>query len=331
MSDEGRAPAPAPASNSGPSSTIPVNPPFTDKPSASPAQHGLPASVRAGLVFAFIAYFLWGMMPLYLRALSHVPPFEIVAHRIVWSIVFGAVLIWARGQGAEVRVAFTHGRTLLALALAAIFISLNWLIYVWAVMEARILESSLGYFINPLMYVAAGVFVLKEKLRTTQTVAVGIASLGVLVLTVGLGTLPWVALVLAALFTGYGYIRKTVPVGAMPGLFVETALLGPFALAYLAFLMVSGSMVFTTLDWKTDGLLLLAGPVTVMPLLLFALSARRLTMVTIGLTQYLGPTLQFVFALYFGEPFTVYHAVCFGLIWTALVIFSVDAWRHRPR
>ncbi|MEO1675940.1 MAG: EamA family transporter RarD [Pseudomonadota bacterium] len=295
------------------------------------AAGGLPASVRAGLVFAFIAYFLWGMMPLYLRAISHVPPLEIVAHRVVWSILFGAALIWARGQMGEVKAAFRHSGTLRALAHAAIFISLNWLIYVWAVMEARILESSLGYFINPLMYVAAGVFVLKEKLRPIQTIAVGIASLGVLVLTVGLGTLPWVALVLAALFTGYGYIRKTVPVGAMPGLFVETVLLGPFALAYLAFLAVSGTMVFTHLDWQTDVLLLLAGPVTVMPLLLFALSARRLTMVTVGLTQYLGPTLQFGFALYFGETFTIYHAVCFGLIWTALAIFSVDAWKHRPR
>jgi len=302
-----------------------------NKPSPQTVPKTSADTVREGLCYAILAYFLWGLMPPYLKAIGHVSAIEIVAHRILWSIPFGAILISWRRQWSEVYSALTTPRTLFVLAIAAIFISLNWLIYVWAVHQERVLEASLGYFINPLMYVAAGVFILGEKLRKMQTVAVIIASIGVLVLAIGGGKLPWVALILAALFTGYGYIRKVTPVGAMPGLFIETVLLGPFALVYLVMIGFSGVLVFINLNPTTDLLLVLAGPITVMPLLFFALSARRLTMITVGLTQYLGPTMQFFFGIYYGEPFTLYHAICFGMIWVALAIFTVDAFRHHVK
>lgn len=299
---------------------------------ATPGQQSdaVTTDVRDGLIFAMIAYSLWGLMPVYLKMIGHVQAGEIVAHRIIWAIPFGAILIAARNQWSEVRAALFTPKVLGILTLAAIFISLNWLIYVWAVAQERVLEASLGYFINPLMYVAAGVFVIGEKLRRLQTVAVAIATFGVLVLTFFGGAFPWVALLLAALFTGYGYIRKITPVGAMPGLFVETVLLGPFALIFLLVAAGNSTLAFANIDRPTDFLLILAGPVTVLPLLFFALSARRLTMITIGLTQYLGPTMQFIFAIYYGEAFTIYHAICFGMIWFALAIFSWDAWANRP-
>ncbi len=281
--------------------------------------------MRDGLIYAVIAYTLWGMMPLYLKQVETVSSVEIVAHRVIWSIVFGAILIAARKQSGDVLRALKTPKIVFVLFLAAIFISLNWLIYVWAVSEERVLEASLGYFINPLMYVAAGVLVLRETLNRSQIIAIAIACIGVLILTVGLGKFPWVSVVLALLFTGYGYIRKTTDIRAMPGLFVETVLLAPIALIYLLFLWNSGTLTFASGAHTIDFYLILAGPVTVMPLLLFSLSARRLTMVIIGITQYIGPTLQFCFGIYFGEKFTPYHGVAFGLIWIALAIFTWDA------
>jgi len=296
---------------------------------ADPAS-GLTPSVRAGLFYAVCAYTLWGMMPVYLKAVSAIPALEIVAHRIVWSVPFGAVLITVRSQWREVSRALTNSRVLMVLAIAAVCISLNWLIYVWAVTHDRILEASLGYYINPLMYVAAGVLILKETLYPLQRLAVGLAGAGVLVLTIAAGVFPWISLALAALFTGYGYIRKTAAVGAMPGLFIETLLLSPVSLIYLISLGTSGSFGFGQNNPGTDLLLILAGPVTVLPLLCFALGARRLTLVTIGIVQYIGPTLQFFFGLYYGEPFSFAHGVCFGLIWIALGVFSWDT-VHRNR
>ncbi len=285
------------------------------------------AEIRLGLITGVVAYTLWGLFPLYLKLLSEVSALEILSHRIFWSVPFGAVLILLRKQWREVVTALKTPRVVFILAVAALAISSNWLIYVWAVINDRILEASLGYYINPLMYVAAGVFVLGEKLRRAQIVALGLAAAGVLVMTFGAGVFPWVSIVLAVLFTAYGYIRKTTPVGAMPGLFIETSLLAPIAAVYVFSLMISGEAVFQAGDFGMDFLLMLAGPVTVIPLVLFALSARRLTLTTLGFMQYIGPTLQFILGLYYGEAFTPYHAVCFGLIWTGLVIFSLDAVR----
>lgn len=285
------------------------------------------SEIRLGLITGVLAYSLWGAFPVYLKALDDVSAFEILAHRVFWSVPFGALLIAYRKQWREVVTAITTPRVLALLALAALAISFNWLIYVWAVIHDRILEASLGYYINPLMYVAAGVFILREKLRPAQIVSVGLAGTGVLVMTFGAGVFPWISIALAILFTIYGYVRKTTPVGAMPGLFVETSLLSPFALIFAFWLMSTGGAVFLNQSAGKDMLLLLAGPVTVIPLLMFALSARRLTLVTIGFLQYIGPTFQFMLGLYYGESFTLYHATCFGLIWTGLAIFSIDAVR----
>jgi chloramphenicol-sensitive protein RarD len=284
-------------------------------------------AVRDGLVFGVIAYTLWGLFPIYLKAVGDASALEILAHRILWSVPFGAVLIALRKQWGEVKTALATPRVLGLLAISALAISFNWLIYVWAVINDHVLEASLGYYINPLMYVATGVFILGERLRLAQIIAVCLATIGVLVLTLGAGVFPWVSLVLAVLFTLYGFLRKTTPVGAMPGLFVETTLLSPIALVYLVWLMTSGGAVFLTKSTSMDTLLVLAGPVTVVPLVLFALSARRLRLSTIGFLQYIGPTLQLALGLYYGETFTWAHGVCFGLIWTALAIFSIDAAR----
>lgn len=281
--------------------------------------------IRLGLITAIAAYTFWGLFPLYLKLLSEVAALEILAHRIFWSVPFGAVLILMRKQWGEVYKAIRSPRVVGFLLIAALAIASNWLIYVWAVINDRILEASLGYYINPLMYVAAGVFVLGERLRSAQIIAVALASTGVLVLTFGAGVFPWVSLLLAVLFTAYGYIRKTTPVGAMPGLFIETSLLAPFAMIFVLTLMNTGAATFQAQGLGMDIILMLAGPVTVIPLVLFALSTRRLTLTTVGLLQYIGPTLQFILGLYYGEAFTLFHAVSFGLIWIALAIFSLDA------
>lgn len=293
------------------------------------AAHQRAGEVRYGLIAGVGAYTLWGLFPLYLKLLSDVSALEILAHRIFWSVPFGALLIALRSQWREVANALRSPRVLLLLAISAIAISGNWLIYVWAVISDRILEASLGYYINPLMYVAVGVFVLGEKMRPAQIVAIAMAALGVLILTFGAGVFPWVSLALAVLFTVYGYLRKTTPVGAMPGLFIETSLLAPFAAIYMFFLLNAGDAVFLDQSSGKDLLLLLAGPVTVIPLVLFALSARRLRLITLGFLQYIGPTLQFILGLYFGETFTIFHALCFALIWLSLAIFSIDASRAR--
>ena len=291
------------------------------------AEHTKDQAVRIGLLAGIGAYTLWGVFPVYLKALSEVSALEILAHRILWSVPFAALLLSLRKQWKEVGAAFKSPRVLLMLSISALAISCNWLIYVWAVINDRVLEASLGYYINPLMYVAAGVLVMGEKLRRAQIIAVILAAAGVAVLTFGVGVFPWVSIALAVLFTMYGYIRKTTNVGALPGLFVETTLLSPLALAYLAWLLSAGTAIFLNQSAGMDMLLILAGPVTVIPLVLFALSARRLKLSTLGFLQYIGPTLQFFLGVYYGEPFTTAHAICFGLIWTALAIFSFDAAR----
>lgn len=283
------------------------------------------AAARSGVVLGLIAYTLWGVFPVYFKWIETVAPTEVLVHRVVWAVPFGALIIFARRQWQEVRGAFLDRSMLAWLALAALCISTNWLIYIWAVQHERIFESSLGYYINPLMYVAIGVVLLGERLRVLQKVAVGLAFFGVAYLTISGGIFPWVALSLAALFTAYGVIRKQVAIGAMPGLFVETSLLFPFGLAWLLILMTGQNASFGAGDTGLSLLLMMGGPVTVIPLLLFAISARRLTLTTIGFMQFLAPTLQFCTGLYYGETLTPAHLVCFGFIWVAVAFFSYDA------
>lgn len=211
------------------------------------------------------------------------------------------------------------------LVLSALFIAANWLIYIWAIQDERIFETSLGYYINPLFYMLVGVVFLGERLRRLQAVAVVLATIGVMVLTISGGTLPLVALSLAATFTTYGVIRKKVVIGGMPGLFVETLLLSPFAIAWFWWIAMSGQAVFINGDASITFWLAMAGPITALPLLCFALAARRLPLTTIGFMQFLAPTLQFCTGIYYGEQLTRAHLICFGCIWLAVAFFSFDA------
>lgn len=276
---------------------------------------------RDGLVAALLAYTLWGVLPVYFKIVAEVAALELLAHRIIWAVPFGALLIGLRHQFGEVRAALSDRRRLGWLVLSAMFIAVNWLLYIYAVQTDRIAEASLGYYINPLVYVLVGVVFFRERLGALRGAALASAAIGVGVLTVSGGQFPLIALTLAVSFTIYGVIRKQVAVGAMPGLFVETLVLFPAALAYLGYVVHSGAAAFDTDAPGLLALLLLAGPVTVVPLLFFAIAARRLHLTTLGFLQFLAPTMQFAMAVYYGEPLTPAHWICFALIWLAAALF----------
>ena len=268
---------------------------------------------RDGVIAALICYLIWGLLPIYFVFVSAVAPLEVLLHRIVWAVPFGAVIIFSRRQWPEVRRALTHRAMLSWLAVAALFIAINWYVYIYAIQNNQIFQGSLGYYINPLVYVLIGVIFLGERLRALQIAAVVIAAIGVLVLTFSGGQFPTIALTLAFSFSVYGVIRKRIVIGAMPGLFVETILLLPIAMAWLGWLVYSGQSSFGSAGVGMKALLLIAGPITVVPLLFFALAARRLPLSTIGFMQFLAPTLQFCVGLYYGEQLSVAHMICFGL------------------
>ena len=283
------------------------------------------------MLAALIAYVLWGVFPIYFKLVQAVPPTEVLAHRIIWAVPFGALILYLRRQWPEFRQAFAAPMTLFWLALAALAISANWFIYIWAVQQEEVLQASLGYYINPLMYVLVGVVFLKERLRGPQIVSVLLAAIGVSFLTVKGGQFPLVAVSLALLFTLYGVIRKQVAIGAMPGLFIETLLLFPFAMAWLIWLLMAQQAEFGRGGPEISLLLIVAGPLTVVPLLLFAIAARRLTLTVIGFMQFIAPTLQFIVGIFYGEVLTTAHLVCFSCIWAAVAIFSIDAFYQQKR
>ena len=282
-------------------------------------------SAREGVIIGLLAYTMWGLFPVYFKILDSVNPTEMLAHRVLWAVPFGALIISWRRQWPEIRQVLTDKTTLGWLCLAALAISVNWLIYIWAVQNEQIFETSLGYYINPLMYVLAGVVLLGERLRRLQLFAVVLAFVGVMILTISGGELPWVSISLALLFTLYGTIRKQIAVGAMPGLFIETMMLLPFALIWMLWLLANSQASFASGDLTISSLLILAGPITVLPLLCFAVAARRLPLTTIGFIQFLAPTLQLGIGIYYGEHLTTAHLFCFGFIWAAVAFFSVDA------
>ncbi len=286
------------------------------------------ARQRNGVIAGLLAFGMWGFLPIYFKLLGEVAASEILAHRILWAVPFGALIIAARHQWPAVRRALVTPRTAGLLALAALFIAINWLVYVWAVQHAQIFQASLGYYINPLLYVLIGVLLFGERLRPLQTAAVISATLGVAVLTISGGQFPAIAMTLAVSFTIYGVIRKQAEVGAMPGLFIETLILSPFAFGWLAWLTQQGQAVFAAESVSLDLALALAGPITVLPLLCFALAARRVALSTIGFMQFIAPTLQFLVGLAYGERLTLAHAICFGCIWAGVLSFSYDAWRR---
>lgn len=285
------------------------------------------SDARDGVIAGLIAYSLWGILPIYFKLVGSVSAEEILVHRVIWAVPFGALIIHFRAQWSEVWRVLTHRNMLLWLATAAFFVAINWYIYIIAVQREQVFQASLGYYINPLLYVLVGVLFLGEKLRAGQGVAVALAAIGVLVLTFSGGELPVIALALGFSFTVYGVIRKKIVVGGMPGLFVETLILLPIALLGMAWIFNSGQAAFAYEGPGITGLLLLAGPVTVIPLLCFALAARRVKLTTLGFMQFLAPTLQFCMGLYYGEVLTTAHLICFGCIWTAVIMFSLDAVR----
>ena len=286
---------------------------------------------REGILSALIAYLVWGFLPLYFIVIKTVPPLEVLAHRVIWAVPFGALIIHLRRQWPAVKQACTQSVTMMYLLATAVLIAGNWGVYIWAVQLGQIFQASLGYYITPILFAVIGVFLFDEKLRQPQIAAVVLAAIGVSVLTVSGGQLPVIALFLAASFTGYGVLRKKVVVGAMPGLFIETILLLPFALVYLTLLVFGEDAVFGSGELRTSLLLLLAGPLTVVPLLFFAIAAKRLTLATIGMMQFIGPSIQFVVGLYTGETLTTAHVICFSCIWGAVLLFSMDVWRENRR
>ena len=276
---------------------------------------------RLGLVCGVLAYTMWGFFPVYFKATDTVGAIELVAHRIVWSLPFGALILLLRRQVRDTLAAFRDWSRVKWLLLASLTMAVNWGLYIWAIQVDRIFEASLGYYINPLMYVLAGVVFYKERLNRLQIVAIALAVIGVSILTLAGGTFPWVSLVLATSFTIYGVIRKHVDVGAMPGLFIEVAAVWLPAAAFLLWLAFTGAGAMGSQGMAMDSLLLFAGPLTVLPLLCFAIAARRLKLSTLGFLQFIGPTLQFGCGLYYGEDFTAAHAYCFAFIWTAVAVF----------
>lgn len=284
----------------------------------------------AGVACAVGAFGLWGLFPLYFKTVAHVPAPEVLSHRILWSVLFVALLLWLLRQWPAVFAALRDRPTLLRLLVSALLIALNWLVFIWAVAHDRVLEGSLGYFITPLVSVLLGRLVLGETLTRLQWLAVVLAAAGVAWMLAGIGRLPWVSLLLAATFGSYGLVRKTTVVAAAPGLFVETLLLAAPALGFLLWLGDDGVFGHGTL--ASDGLLAAAGLVTAIPLILFAQAARRLRLASVGLFQYITPTGHLLLAvLVFGEPFTPDHAISFGCIWLALALYSFSAWRYPYR
>lgn len=281
------------------------------------------SGARRGFVLALSAYLLWGLLPFYMKAVAHLPLAEVVAHRILWSVpIAAAVLIWL-GRTADFKVALRSPRMLAMAALTATLITINWSIYVWAIAVDRTVETALGYYINPLVNVLVGALLLGERLNRLQVVAVALAAIAVIVLTVEGGKLPWVSLALAFSFAAYGFFRKTLPIGPSQGFLLEVLILSIPSLAYVIWLALAGEGHFATGN-KTDTLLFMgSGIVTAVPLLLFAFGAKLLRLSTIGIMQYIAPTIVFLIAVFiFGEPFDTTQAIAFGLIWAALAIYT---------
>lgn len=281
---------------------------------------------RTGLVAGTAAYALWGVFPLVFRLLESVSALEILFHRVVWSFAVVVLLLVVRRDRGWYDAVRSRPTALRRLALAGVLVASNWLVYIWAVNTDRVIEAALGYYVTPLFTVAIGVVVLGEQLRRLQVVALGFGVLAVVVLAVAYGRVPWIALALALTFSGYGYLKRSVPVGATTSLAVETAVLLPVALAGLTVLGATGEAAFTHGSVGRDALLVALGVITAVPLLLFGTAATRIPLSTLGLLQYLTPTLQLLCGVVvLGEPLPVERLVGFVLVWIALAALAVDA------
>jgi chloramphenicol-sensitive protein RarD len=305
----------------------PAAPAAVEPHGIDPARH-----TRAGVAYGVATYLSWGLVPLYFKLIAHVPPLYVLAHRVVWSVLFVAIILTAQRRWDEVRSAARSRTMLLTLLASSALIAGNWLSFIYAISSDRVLQASLGYFMNPLVVVLLAMVFLRERLRPWQAAALALATAGVLVLAVAQGVVPWLSLTMAVTFAFYGLLRKIAPVSPLVGLAIETALLFPLGAALVGWQFRTDP---STLAGGTLALLMLAGVVTAVPLLWFATAARRLRLATIGFLQYIAPSCQFLLAVFlFDERFTTVHAVSFGCIWAALVLYSVDsvmALRDRSR
>ena len=288
--------------------------------------------MNSGIAFAALAYTLWGLFPVYFKQLQAVPPSEVLVHRIVWTLALLVVLLAVLRRWAWLPDALRRPRVLAAFAASAGLLALNWLTYVWAVNSDHVVEASLGYFINPLFSALLGVTLLRERLRPGQWAALGLAAAGVAWLTVEAGRLPWIALLLAASFAVYGLLRKVAVLGSLEGLALETVLLAPLAVVAFALWTHAGTAVFPAADAGINTLLVLSGPLTALTLLLFAAGARRITLTTLGLLQYISPSIQFALGVWvYREPFDAGRWVGFAVIWAGLAVYTLDGlWRRAP-
>lgn len=295
------------------------------------AEIKIAADRKFGVIAALSSYFIWGLFPLLFQQLETVEPLTVVAHRIVWSALFVGVILFFRGRMKEVRAALSHWKSIRGIFLSAVLLAINWLVFIWSVSNGLVLEASFGYFITPLVNVALGMVILGERLNRLQTLSVVIALIAVGILATGLGGLPLVSLALAGSFGLYGYFRKTVNVGSAPGLFVETLMLLPFALAYLAYgFYTNGAGVLA--DTHLVIFLLLTGPATSITLILFAYGAKRLEMSMIGMLQYIAPIGHLLLAIFwFREELGHAQVLSFSVIWISLAIYSYDNLRRRPK
>ncbi len=302
---------------------------MSGSPESTAAGRGAGSSSGTGMAAALGAYTIWGLVPLFFKELAAVPATEIIAHRVVWSLLLMAALLGLWRGFAAVRPVLRDPAQLARIALAAALVMGNWLTFVYGVNAGRILETSLGYFILPLFSIALGMAVLHERLRPVQWVAVGFATAGVAIEAWRAGGLPWISLVLAGTFAIYGLLRKRLPLDAASGLFLETLCMGPPALLYLGWLWAQGEASFGALLAR-DLLLVASGVITAVPLLLFAIGARRLPLNVLGFLQYTAPTLTFLLAVFhYGEPMPGVRLAAFTLIWTGLAIFTADLLRER--
>lgn len=291
-----------------------------------------PKSTENGLVAGIAAYGLWGFLPLLFDLLSHVGAATVVADRTIWSLLLVGAIMIVGGRTAEVRAALRDPTAVRSMALAALILGGNWLIYVYAVESGQVLEASFGYFINPLVNVATGMLLLGERLNRWQGVAIAIAVVGIGVQALGIGGVPYISLGLALTFAAYGYLRKTARASSAAGLFVETLLLSPVALGYLLFTFMQDGGIGLHADPYTLFLLVLTGPATAVPLLLFAFAVQRLRLTTMGMLQYLAPSIAFILAItLFGEHLNGVRLVSFALIWLSLIVYTVDSVVRRRR
>jgi chloramphenicol-sensitive protein RarD len=297
------------------------------------AQSGLDAaseerSSRAGFFFALSAFIFWGLMALYWKATAHINPGEVTAHRVLWAVPAAGLFLWVTGRTGDILPTFKSRRKLAILFFTSILISFNWGIFIWAISVERTLEAAMAYYINPLMSVAMGVLFLRERFDVLQLIAIGLAGLAVIILTIMQGELPWISLALALTFALYGLIRKTVDVGPAQGFFVEVSLIFPVALGYLAYLAFTGALAFGNTGLSDSLLFVFAGPATAIPLVLYASGAKRLRLSTIGMMQYLAPTIIFLIGIFvFKETLKPSLVIAFVLIWSALAVYSLSMFR----